>query len=220
MIEAVLFDLDGTFADTAPDLGTALNRLRTEHGSEPLPLDAFRRYTSHGVRGLLNIGFNIEPADPRYAELSHRFLAYYAEAICVGTRLFPGIPELIEALEWRSVKWGIVTNKSQRFTLPLMEQLGVARRAACIVSGDSAPRAKPYPDPLLLASRTAGVAPARCIYVGDDLRDVEAARAASMKTVAVTYGYLGDGLAVEKWGADALIGHPVEILGLIDLPAW
>jgi phosphoglycolate phosphatase len=216
MIELALFDLDGTFADTAMDLGAALNRLRTEHGFAPLPLDDYRAVTSHGVRGLLKVGFGIAPEDEGYGELAQRFLAYYAEAICVGTCMFPGIPELLDALEARGIKWGIVTNKSQRYTLPVLAGLGVDRRAACIVSGDSAPRAKPYPDPLLLAAHLSQTDPRQAVYAGDDLRDVQAGYAAGMYTIAVTYGYLGTGPAVETWGAHALADHPGQLLEIID----
>ncbi|MDS4073014.1 MAG: HAD-IA family hydrolase [Defluviicoccus sp.] len=215
MIDAVLFDLDGTFADTAPDLGAALNRLRRELGHAPLPLHVLRPYTSHGVRGLLGAGLNVKPDDDGYLELSQRFLAYYRDAICVHTRVFDGMAELVQGLEQRGTKWGIVTNKSQRFTLPLVAQLGYDRRAACIVSGDSAPRPKPHPQPLLLASRITQCAPEHCLYVGDDVRDVVAGRAAGMTTVAVTYGYLGVGQPVESWGADSVVDHPSEILHLV-----
>lgn len=217
MIDAVLFDLDGTFADTAPDLGAALNRLRGELGHAPLPLHIYRPYTSHGVRGLLGVGLNVKPDDDGYLELSQRFLAYYREAMCVRTRVFDGMAELVQGLEQRGTKWGIVTNKSQRFTLPLVAQLGYDRRAACIVSGDSAPRPKPHPQPLLLASRIAQCAPEHCLYVGDDVRDIEAGRAAGMTTVAVTYGYLGVGQPVESWGADTVVDHPSEILPLVGM---
>lgn len=216
MIELVLFDLDGTFADTALDLGAALNRLRSEHGFAPLPLDDYRAVTSHGVRGLLKVGFGIAPDDDAYSGLARRFLAYYAEAICVGTRMFPGIPELLDVLDGRGIKWGIVTNKSQRFTLPLLAGLGIDRRAACIVSGDSAPRAKPHADPLLLAAHIGRASTRRALYVGDDLRDIQAGRAAGMYTIAAVYGYLGEGAVVEAWGAHALISHPMEVLDIID----
>jgi phosphoglycolate phosphatase len=219
MIDAVLFDLDGTFADTAPDLGAALNRLRVELGHAPLPLHVYRPFTSHGVRGLLGVGLNVKPEHADYPELSQRFLLYYREAMCVHTRVFEGMDALVERLERHGTKWGIVTNKSQRFTLPLLAQLGFDRRAACIVSGDSSPRPKPYPQPLLLASRLAQCAPDRCLYVGDDLRDIEAGRAAGMSTVAVTYGYLGAGQPVESWGADAVVAHPFEILPLVGMSA-
>lgn len=215
MIEAVLFDLDGTFADTVPDLGGALNRLRVEEGLAELPLTTLRPYTSHGVRGLLGAGFGVAPGEDGYAELARRFLAHYENALCAGTQLFPGMADLIEGLEARGVRWGVVTNKTSRYTLPVLAGLGVARRAACIVSGDSAPRAKPYPDPLLLAAAVLQTEPACCIYVGDDLRDVEAGRAAGIATVAAAYGYLGANRPVNEWGADRVIQHPAEVLGIV-----
>lgn len=215
MAEAVLFDLDGTFADTAPDLAAALNRLRDDLGLAPLPLVQLRPYTSQGVRGMLGAGLNMRPDDAAYPEFCERYLSYYRAAICVRTVVFPGIDVLVSALEMRGIPWGIVTNKAQRFTLPLLEQLGYAKRAACIVSGDSTPHPKPAPDPMLLACRLIDRSPVACIYVGDDLRDVEAGRAAGMKTVAVRYGYLGDGAPIEAWGADHLVDHADEIAALI-----
>lgn len=219
MIDAVLFDLDGTLADTAADLGGALNRLRTEQGLEAMPLEVLRPYASHGVRGLLGAGLGLKPTDEAYAGYAQRFLAYYAAALCVDTALYPGIAELIGQLEAHRLRWGVVTNKTSRFTLPLLAALGVARRAACVVSGDSAPRPKPHPAPLLMAADLVQTAPGRCIYVGDDLRDVEAGRAAGMPTVVAAYGYLGNDKPVEEWGADALISRPEEILGLLHLGA-
>lgn len=215
MIEAVLFDLDGTLADTAADLGAVLNRLRSEAGQAPLPSETIRPHVSKGVRGLLRIGFAIEQEDDRYAELHRRFLACYGDSLCVATTLFEGIAELLERLDAESIKWGVVTNKTSRYTLPLMEALGLAQRAACIVSGDSSPRPKPAPDPLLLASTLAGADASRCLYVGDDLRDMQAARAAGMGAVAAAWGYLGDGLPLEEWGADTIIRSPAEVFGLL-----
>ncbi len=215
MIEAVLFDLDGTLADTAADLGAVLNRLRSEAGQAPLPSETIRPHVSRGVRGLLGIGFAIEPEDDRYTELHGRFLACYGDSLCVATTLFEGIAELLERLDAESIKWGVVTNKTSRYTLPLMVALGLARRAACIVSGDSSPRPKPAPDPLLLASTIAGVDASRCLYVGDAPRDMQAARAAGMGAVAAAWGYLGDDLPLEEWGADTIIQSPADVFGLL-----
>ncbi|MBI2308516.1 MAG: phosphoglycolate phosphatase [Rhodocyclales bacterium] len=213
--EAVLFDLDGTFADTAPDLGAALNALRAELGLDPVDLLTLRRYASQGVRGMLGAGLGIKPEHPDYAPLYRRFLGHYQQTLCVHTRLFDGVAALIEALEQRRLRWGIVTNKSQRFTLPLMQQLGYARRAACLISGDSSPRTKPHPQPMLLACAVAGCAPERTLYVGDDRRDIDAGRAAGMVTIAVRYGYLGDSGPIEDWGADHLVDHPDAIATLL-----
>lgn len=215
MIDAVLFDLDGTLADTAADLGAVLNRLRSEAGQPALPQESIRPHVSKGVRGLLGVGFALEPGGDRYTELHQRFLAYYGDSLCVATRLFEGMAELLESLEAKRIKWGVVTNKTSRYTLPVMEALGLVRRAACIVSGDSSPRPKPSPDPLLLASVIAGAVPARCLYVGDDLRDMQAARAAGMGAIAAAWGYLGDGLPLEKWGADTIIQSPADLADLL-----
>lgn len=213
MTEAVLFDLDGTLADTAADLGAILNRLRSETGRAPLPAETIRPHVSKGVRGLLDVGFSIAPGNHGYAELHQRFLDYYGESPCVATRLFEGIAELLDNLEALGVKWGVVTNKTSRYSLPVMEALGLLRRAACIVSGDSSPRPKPAPDPLWLASAIAGTDPAHCLYVGDDLRDIQAARAAGMGAIAAAWGYLGDDLPLGEWGADAIIQSPADLSG-------
>lgn len=214
---ALLFDLDGTFADTAPDLGAALNRLRGDLDLAPLPLDQLRPYTSQGVRGMLRAGLGMLPGDARYAEFYDRYLRFYSAAICVHTTVFPGIDALVSGLEARGTPWGIITNKTQRFTLPLLEQLGYAKRAACIVSGDSSPRTKPAPQPMQLACSLVACTPPDCLYVGDDLRDVQAGRAVGMATIAVRYGYLGDGDPIESWGADHLVEHAAEIAVLLGL---
>ena len=214
MPEAILFDLDGTLADTAPDLGGALNRLRAEFGLAPLPLERLRPVTSEGSRGMLRLGFGLTPHHPDYDEYRQRFLDIYDAALCVHTQLFEGIAPLLDALEARDLPWGVVTNKPERFTLPLIAALGLSERAACVVSGDSAPAPKPAPDPLFLACRMIDRVPDRCLYVGDDARDIEAGRAAGMTTVAVRYGYLGEHLPPEEWGADHLIDHPLDLLKL------
>jgi 2-phosphoglycolate phosphatase len=216
MFDAVLFDLDGTLADTAPDLGGALNRLRIEQGLDGLPMEALRPVASNGVRGLLGVGFGIAPDHPRYPRLAERFLELYAGALCVHTTLFAGIGELLDGLDARGIHWGIVTNKQERYTLPLVERLGLTPRAGCVVSGDSTPRPKPHPDPLLLGSSLLGVDAARCAYVGDDLRDIQAGRAAGMATVAAGYGYLGSTEPLANWQADHLIDAPIELLRLLD----
>lgn len=213
--EAVLFDLDGTLADTAPDLGAVANQLRIEAGLAPLPLIALRPHASSGVRGMLGLAFGLQPGDPDYDRYSERFLAHYEKRLCVDTRLFDEVLDLLDALEERGIKWGIVTNKRSRYTNPLVSELGLADRAACIVSGDSTPNPKPAPDALHLACEISSVRPARCIYVGDDLRDIVAGRSAGMRTVAAAYGYLGQSVAVNDWNADAIINRPAELLGLL-----
>ena len=215
VIEAVLFDLDGTLADTAPDLGAALNRLLIENRRPIVTLDSARRFASSGARGLIQAGFGITPEHPDYAALQVRFLDLYEMAVCVDTRLFPGMADLLDQIESRPMAWGIVTNKASRFTDPLVAALGVEKRAACVVSGDTTPRLKPSPDSLLYAAQCIGTDPQNCLYVGDDLRDIQAARAAGMPVLAATYGYLGDGEHPEKWGADALIASPMEILNYL-----
>lgn len=217
-IRAVLFDLDGTLADTAPDLAGALNALLEERRRPPIPVADARPVTSSGARGMLRVGFGIDPGHGEYEALKARFLELYESRICVETQLFAGIAELLAALEARAVPWGIVTNKAERFTRPLLEALALLDRAACVVGGDTTARAKPHPEPLLHAARGIGLAPDRCLYVGDDLRDVQAARAAGMPVLAAAYGYLGVDGDPHAWGADAVIDHPLEVLNHLDSP--
>ena len=214
---AVLFDLDGTFADTAPDLAAALNHTRASRNLPPLPLDIIRPQASHGSRGLLKLGFGIEPEHPGYDALRDIFLAYYERNICVHTRLFSGMAELVAELERRGIRWGIVTNKPQRYTVPLMQALGYASRAACLVSGDTCAHAKPHPEPMLKACELIGVSPEQCLYLGDDLRDMQAANAAKMPGIIARYGYIGDGAQLDNWGAHGMIDTPTELLGYLAL---
>ena len=209
---AVLFDLDGTLADTAPDLARALNRVRAANNLAPMPLVTTRSYTSSGARGLLKVGFGLDPGDERYEALKLQFLDFYAAEICVDTRLFEGMAELLDQLDQDRLPWGVVTNKAERFTLPLLQSLRLGERAACIVGGDTTARIKPHPDPLLHAAAALRLPPSACVYVGDDLRDVQAARAAGMPVLEAKYGYLGDGGAIESWQADAIIEHPRQVL--------
>lgn len=214
-VEAVFFDLDGTLADTAPDLGGALNRLLEEQGRPAVDMPTLRPHVSAGTRGMLGVGFGLSPQDEAYAALAHRFLEIYASMLSDGTRLFDGMAAVLDQLESRRIRWGVVTNKPARFTVPLMDALDLSRRAAAIVSGDSAARPKPAPDSLQLACATAGVAPGRTLYVGDDLRDIQAAHAASMPGIVAAWGYLGDGPAIHEWGADAVIDEPLDLLALL-----
>lgn len=214
LTRALLFDLDGTLADTAPDLAAAINRVRADRDLPALPLSELRPHVSSGARGMIRAAFGLGPQDEGYAPLAEAFLAHYARALCVHTRLFDGMAELLERLDAAGIAWGIVTNKQSRFTDPLVEALGLHRRARCVISGDSAPRPKPAPDPLLLACQRATVDPRDGLYVGDDERDVIAGKAAGMGTVAVTYGYLGVDVPIERWGADTIINHPGELVGL------
>ncbi|MCX7627018.1 MAG: HAD-IA family hydrolase [Methylophilaceae bacterium] len=214
-VKAVLFDLDGTFADTAPALGLALNMQRERHGLPPLPQEAIRPYASHGTRGLLGIGFGLSPEDAAFAAMREEYLQLYEAVFCRQPVLFEGITEVLQTLERWHMPWGIVTNKPRRFTLPLMEALGLAQRSASIVSGDDCARPKPYPDSLLLASRQMGIAPKDCVYVGDAERDVVAGRAAGMQTVVATYGYLGKDDLPETWNAQGMIVEPRELLSIL-----
>lgn len=211
MFEAVLFDLDGTLADTAPDLGEATNILLAESGRPRQSLARLRPYTSQGVRGLLRAGFAIEPDDPAYAALSARFLEIYAARLCTDSRLFDGIPELLDTLESLNLRWGIVTNKRMRFTDPLVELLQLTPRTRCVVSGDTTTQAKPSPLPVLHACQLLDCRPERTLYVGDDRRDIVAGKAAGCQTVAASYGYLGDSGPPHAWGADLIIDHPAEL---------
>jgi 2-phosphoglycolate phosphatase len=214
MSEAVLFDLDGTFADTAPDLGRAVNAMRTARGLAPVPLADTRRVTSLGARGLLGVGFGIGPDHADYLAMRDEFLRIYENNLCCDTVLFPGMAELINRLELRKINWGIVTNKAERFAIPLMQQLGYATRAACIIGGDTTGHMKPHPAPLLAAATAIDIAPQSCIYVGDDERDIQAGRAAGMRTVAVRFGYL-NGSSPDLWGADVIVSTPAEIENII-----
>jgi phosphoglycolate phosphatase len=211
MIKAILFDLDGTFADTAPDLAHALNMMRSARSLPPVPADATRPVTSRGARGLLGVGFGITPEHPEYAGMREEFLDLYEKDLCRETTLFPGMDELLQSIEERGLKWGIVTNKSERLAKPLIDLLGVGGRCACVVGGDTAPRMKPYPDPLLAACRIIELDSQACAYVGDDRRDIEAGRAAGMRTIAVRYGYL-DGGEPDAWGADLVVDCPQDVL--------
>ena len=217
MIKAILFDLDGTFADTAPDLAAALNHTRATRNLPPLPLEVLRPQASHGSRGLLKVGFDIEPEATDFNVLRDIFLDYYARNICIHTKLFAGTADLIDALEQRNIKWGIVTNKPHRFTLPLMQALGYADRAACLISGDTCTQAKPHPEPLLKACQIIGINPAQCLYLGDDLRDMQAANAAGMRGIIANYGYVSDDASVENWRAQGSVNQPMELLDLIAL---
>ena len=206
---AVLFDFDGTLADTASDLARPLNRLRAARGLPQLPLESLRPFASAGARGLLEAGLGILPDDPEFKPLREAFLQHYADEICVDTRLFPGIDTLLAEIESRGLRWGIVTNKSTHLTRKIVAALGLERRAACVVCGDTTPHLKPHPASLLHAANDLGLAPADCVYLGDDRRDVDAARAAGMRSVAVGWGY---GENLESWNADAVIVRPMDLL--------
>ena len=211
-IDLVLFDLDGTLADTAPDLAAAANRQRTERGLEPLPIEQLRPMASHGARGLVGRALGLAPGDADYEAARLEFLAFYEQALCVHTRLFAGMAETLDRLEAEGRRWGVVTNKARRFTEPLMQRLGLHERAACVVSGDTTPHAKPHPAPLRHALQACGVGAETSVYVGDDRRDIEAGRAARMLTVIAAYGYLGEAPETQTWGADHSIDDPRDLL--------
>ena len=210
---AILFDLDGTLADTAPDLAAAVNFLRTERGLAPTPYAVLRPTASAGARGMIGAAFGLTPADAGYETLRLQWFDRYQSAMSVHSTLFGGVTELLDGIKAAGMAWGIVTNKPARFTDPLIPQIGLAH-AGCIVSGDTTPHAKPHPEPLLEGARRLGVLPQHCWYVGDDLRDIEAGRAAGMVTVACAGGYCG---AIEPaaWGADFLLDTPADLLEML-----
>lgn len=217
LVKAVLFDLDGTFADTAPDLAAALNHVRALRDLPSLPLEVLRPQASHGSIGLLKVGLNVTPDSPDFEVFRHIFLEYYTQHICVNTTLFVGIAELITELELRNVAWGIVTNKPHRFTVPLMEALGYAQRAACLISGDTCANAKPHPEPMLKASKLISVPPEHCLYLGDDKRDMQAANAAGMRGVIANYGYVSDDVSIENWQAQGSVDNPKELIAYLTI---
>ena len=216
-IRAVLFDLDGTLADTAPDLGAALNRLLIEEGRDPQPDFAIRPVASHGARGLLELGFGITPADAQFCALRERFLNHYEQGICDGTVLFDGISELIAQISARGLAWGIITNKPMRFTDPLVELLPLPIAPQTCVSGDTVGIPKPDAKPMLHAAAQLGIAPEHCLYVGDAERDIEAGRRVGMPTVLALYGYISATDDTASWGANIKIEHPLELLAHLPL---
>ncbi|MBA3594732.1 MAG: phosphoglycolate phosphatase [Pseudomonadota bacterium] len=214
-IEAVLFDLDGTLIDSAPDLGAAADKMRTDRGMPSLPLADYRPMAGAGARGMLGVAFGLTPEHADFAALKEEFFTNYEACMTERTSAFEGVPELIAQISQAGLKWGVVTNKSQRFTVPLTRQLPLFSSAQTIVSGDTTPHAKPHPAPLLEAARQLNVQPERCVYVGDDERDIVAGRAAGMPTVAAAYGYLGATADTLGWKADATIVSPSALLNLL-----
>jgi N-acetyl-D-muramate 6-phosphate phosphatase len=210
---AILFDLDGTLADTAPDLAAAVNQLRIERKLAPAPYERLRPVASAGARGLIGAAFDIGPDHAEYEALRTDFLAAYENAIAVHTRLFDEIDALLDALKSRDLQWGIVTNKAARFTDLLVPQIGL-QGAACVISGDTTAHAKPHPAPLLEAAKRIGLSPSQCWYVGDDIRDIQAGRAAGMTTIAAGWGYCGNSEPV-AWSADAIAASPLDVLRLM-----
>lgn len=220
---AVFFDLDGTLADTAADLVAPVQSMRAERGLAPMPFEVLRPYASMGARGLLLKGLGVEREAPEFEALRDEFLRRYEAAMNVHTRLFPGIAEVLGALDDASIPWGVISNKIERLVGPILESLGVLDRAVCAIGGDTTGFAKPHPEPLLHGARIAGVQAGSCVYVGDDLRDIVAGRAAQMRTVAAAYGFCGEESPPHSWGADALVTEPRQLLFLLgaereDLP--
>ncbi len=210
---AILFDLDGTLADTAPDLAAAVNRLRRQRGLEPTPYELLRPVASAGARGLVGAAFGLKPGDDDYEALRVAFLASYEANIADQSRLFDGVQAMLEHLQAAGIDWGIVTNKAARYTDKLVPLIGL-QRAACVISGDTTPHAKPHPAPLLEAAKRLGVDPAQCWYIGDDLRDIQAGQAAGMATVAAGWGYCGHSEPL-SWGAEALAESPLHVINFL-----
>lgn len=217
MPAAVFFDLDGTLADTAEDLAAPVQAMRAERGLPPLPLEALRPYASMGARGLLDKALGVTRESPEFEPLRADFLHRYEAGMLARTRLFDGMPEVLDALDAAGIRWGVISNKLERYVRPILAGLGVLERSVCAIGGDTTPFAKPHPEPLLHGARLASVDACDCVYVGDDLRDIEAGHAAAMRTVAASYGYCGGDSPPGQWGAHHLIAHPLELLDLLRL---
>jgi phosphoglycolate phosphatase len=211
-VDAVLFDLDGTLADTAPDLAAALNQVRAARGMAAMPLALLRPWASHGARGLLGAGMGVAPDAAAYPQLRDAFLDFYAGALCIDTTLFDAVEDVLAEIEARGLRWGIVTNKATRFTLPLLDALGLSARAHAVVCGDTTPHTKPHPEPLLAAARMLDLPAARCVYVGDAERDVAAGIAAGMHTLIARYGYITAEEVPDAWPADGSIDSPRDLI--------
>ena len=214
-VRAVLFDLDGTLIDSAPDLGAAADKMRLDRGLPALAMEHYRPMAGAGARGMLGIAFGMTPDHPDFPTMREEFFVNYENCMTRGTCMFDGVPDLISQLLALGLTWGVVTNKSMRFTRPLTQGMSLFATAAVVVGGDSTPHAKPHPAPLLEAARQLKVEPGRCVYVGDDARDIAAGLAAGMVTVAATYGYLGSNADTRLWGAHANIRAPLELLSLL-----
>ncbi|MGH8504633.1 MAG: HAD family hydrolase [Stenotrophobium sp.] len=217
--QCVLFDLDGTLVDTAPDLGGAANRVRADLGMSPLPIAQYRPVASAGARGLLGVALGIAEGDTDWPLRRDAFLDHYRRHLADESALFPGMAELLATLEQCGIRWGIVTNKPGWLTAPLLRQLNLDTRAACGISGDDVQLPKPAPDSILLACSRLGVTPRQCVYVGDDKRDIDAGRAAGLHTIAVRWGYLGSNGMIESWQANDIADTASDLARLLALPA-
>jgi 2-phosphoglycolate phosphatase len=215
-VRAMLFDLDGTLIDSAPDLAAACNDMRIDRGLAPLPYAELRRMVGSGARGMVGASFGRAPGDAGYETLRDEFLARYESRMTRETKVFDDMLPVLAWLAAQDIPWGIVTNKATRFAAPIVAALGLAERSSTLVCGDTVAHAKPHPAPLLEAARRLGVVPGECVYVGDDRRDVDAGRAAAMGTIVAAWGYLGAGDAPAAWGADHVIDRPDELPALID----
>ena len=215
-MHCALFDLDGTLADSAPDLAAALNRVRADEGLKPVDPTVLRGHSSSGARGLLLSGMQMTREHPRYLELRDSFLAHYANVLADATHLFDGVAAMLDALEARGLRWGVVTNKAMRYTGPVTAALGLAQRAAVIVGGDTTPHPKPNPAPLLHAAEAIGISPSQCVYVGDDLRDIEAGRDAGMATLVARWGYMGVDAEPDRWPADGWLDVPGDLVAWLE----
>lgn len=214
---AVLFDLDGTLVDSAPDLAGAANDLRVAQGLAPLPYESLRPMVGTGARGMVGVAFGLAPGDEGFEPLRDAFLARYAGRLLQATRVFDAVEPVLAALEAAGLRWGIVTNKAMRYAEPVVRGLALQARAAALIAGDTTPFSKPHPEPLFEAARRLGLAPGDCVYVGDDHRDIVAGRAAGMRTLAAAWGYLGRGEPIDAWGADAVLEDPASLLNWLDL---
>jgi phosphoglycolate phosphatase len=212
MIRTILFDLDGTLLDTAPDLAYALNQLRIEQSLATLPYEIIRPVVSHGGRALIKLGFNLTEADEQYASLRQRLLEIYSENIARNTTLFPGMQQVLEHIESHDMLWGVVTNKPSWLTEPLLKAMKLMDRSACVVSGDTTNNPKPHPEPMLYACQLSNSKVAECLYVGDAQRDIQAGKEAGMHTLAALYGYIEEEDDINRWGADAVIDNPEDII--------
>jgi phosphoglycolate phosphatase len=213
--EVVLFDLDGTLIDSAPDLGAAVDKMRTDRGMPSLSLDHYRPMAGAGARGMLGLAFGMKPDHADFPAMREEFFRNYESDLTARTTVFDGVADLLQQLTARGIRWGVVTNKAERFSIPLTKAMPLFNSAGALVCGDTTPHAKPHPEPLFEAMRRMGVEPAHCIYVGDDERDIVAGRAANVGTVAAAYGYLGSGEGPAGWGADLTISSPSELLKVL-----
>jgi len=215
-VQTVLFDLDGTLLDTAPDLAFALNTLMLENQRQPLPLEQIRPLVSYGGVNLIKTGFQLNDDAPALAGLRKRFLELYVEHLADKTCFFPGMETLLESLENQGIQWGVVTNKPAWLTEPLLKAFALTSRSVCNISGDTLPQCKPHPAPLLHACKLANSTPEQCIYIGDAPRDIEAGQRAGMRTLAALYGYIDPNDPPEQWGATAMLQKPLDLLSWLD----